>query len=68
MTIAFEKSQTLYRAYPLDNKIGDKMVDFWADAVAGLVRLGRGSTLGEQIIMEWQDPTPHEVCPLLLGY
>jgi len=33
---------------------------FWASAENGLVQLGRGSIVGEQIVMSWQDPNPHE--------
>ena len=28
---------------------------FWADAKDGLIRLGRGNTPGNEIIMQWQD-------------
>ena len=31
---------------------------FWADAKGGLVRLGKGATIGSDIIMEWQAPNP----------
>ena len=37
----------------------DAMVEFWADAVNGLVRLGRGHQIGSEIIMQWQDPEHH---------
>ena len=31
---------------------------FWADAKGGLVRLGKGLTIGSDIVMEWQDSNP----------
>ena len=31
---------------------------FWADAKNGLVRLGKGLTIGSDIVMEWQDSNP----------
>ena len=37
----------------------NKMVDFWADAVDGLVRLGKGKLVGQNVLMQWQDPNPH---------
>jgi hypothetical protein len=33
---------------------------FWADAIGGNVRLGTGSDVGENILMQWQDPAHHE--------
>jgi len=33
---------------------------FWASASNGLIQLGHGSVIGEQIILSWQDPNPHE--------
>ena len=39
---------------------GDEDVDFWADAKNGRVRLGTGHDVGENLIMEWQDPEHHE--------
>lgn len=32
---------------------------FWADAHEGLVRLGTGTVVGENVVMQWQDPDPH---------
>lgn len=37
----------------------DQFVDFWADAKNGHVRFGRGHVVGEEIVMQWQDPNPH---------
>ena len=34
-------------------------MQLWADALDGLVRLGRGDIVGENLIIEWQDPNPH---------
>ena len=34
---------------------------FWADAANGLVRLGTGSTVGQNVLMQWQDPNPYVV-------
>ena len=31
---------------------------FWADAKDGLIRLGRGNTTGNEIILQWQDNQP----------
>ena len=31
---------------------------FWADAKDGLIRLGRGNTIGNEIILQWQDNQP----------
>ena len=31
---------------------------FWASALNGLVRLGTGSVVGHNVILEWQDPDP----------
>ena len=33
----------------------------WADAKDGLVRLGRGKVVGNNVILEWQDPQPLDV-------
>ena len=33
---------------------------FWIDAVQGLVRVGRGSSVGQDVIMQWQDPDLHQ--------
>jgi len=33
---------------------------FWASASNGLVQFGHGSVIGEQTILSWQDPNPHE--------
>jgi len=33
--------------------------DFWADAKGGLVRVGKGITVGQNIMMQWKDPNPH---------
>ena len=38
---------------------GDEDVDFWADAKNGHIRLGLGHLVGENLIMDWQDPSPH---------
>ena len=32
---------------------------FWADAVGGLVQVGTGSTVGANVLMQWQDPDHH---------
>jgi hypothetical protein len=40
---------------------GNRAVQFWADALNGLIRLGTGSAVGENILMQWQDPNPHTV-------
>ena len=34
---------------------------FWADAKNGVVRVGAGSTIGSNLIMEWNDTKPHIV-------
>ena len=39
---------------------GSEPRPFWADVVGGLVRLGSGSTVGTAVLMEWQDPEPHQ--------
>jgi len=39
---------------------GGEAREFWASAENGLVQLGRGSIVGEQIVLSWQDPNPHE--------
>ena len=39
---------------------GNSPTSFWADAVDGLVRLGTGSDVGENTLMQWQDPAHHE--------
>jgi hypothetical protein len=41
---------------PLD---GGEYRQFWADAVDGLVRVGEGSTVGQNTLLEWQDPDHH---------
>ena len=38
----------------------EEYVDFWADAVDGLVRVGMGHEIGSEILMQWQDPEHHE--------
>ena len=40
---------------------GDEDVDFWASAKNGVVRLGLGHSIGDEIIMEWTDPNPNTV-------
>ena len=46
-----------FRSTPrLLNSIEDR--PFWADAKDGLVRLGKGLTIGADIVMEWQDSNP----------
>ena len=32
--------------------------EFWADFNTGLIRLGQGHVLGQNILLEWQDPNP----------
>ena len=32
---------------------------FWASAQNGLVRVGKGSVIGKNLLMKWQDPKPH---------
>ena len=39
---------------------------FWVDAKNGLVRLGKGNTLGNDIIVQWQDPSPLD--PIYIGF
>ena len=39
---------------------------FWADALNGLVRLGKGDILGQNIVMQWQDPKP--IIPNSIGF
>jgi len=39
---------------------GSEDREFWASAKNGLVQLGRGHKIGEQVVMSWQDPNPHE--------
>ena len=39
---------------------GDRDVYLWADALDGLVRLGSGTEVGKDVIIEWQDPNPHD--------
>eukprot|EP00729_Bicosta_minor_P006823 gene6823-3689_t len=34
---------------------------FWASAVDGLVIFGAGNTVGENVLMKWQDPEHHQV-------
>jgi hypothetical protein len=34
---------------------------FWADAQHGHVRLGRGSVVGDDVVLEWHDPSPLDV-------
>jgi hypothetical protein len=38
---------------------GDEMRPFWATANNGLIRVGRGLTIGDDEFMRWQDPVPH---------
>ena len=38
---------------------GDEDVLFWADALNGLVRLGTGNVVGQNTLLEWQDPDHH---------
>ena len=33
----------------------------WADAKNGKIRLGYGQTIGMNEILEWTDPSPHDV-------
>jgi len=40
---------------------GAEAPTFWADARNGLVRLGHGAVVGEDVIVQWQDPAPVEV-------
>jgi len=49
------KNEVVYRGSVVDQR---KYKDFWADAVNGKVRVGRGSVVGEQTFMQWQDSTP----------
>ena len=39
---------------------------FWADANNGYVRLGRGSTIGMNIVLSWIDPNP--LIPTYVGF
>jgi len=39
---------------------GNEDREFWASADNGLVQFGRGSIVGEQVVLSWQDPNPHE--------
>ena len=39
---------------------------FWVDAKDGLVRLGKGNTIGNDIIVQWQDPSPLD--PIYIGF
>ena len=40
--------------------------EFWVDALNGLVRLGKGPTIGLDIVLEWQDPNP--IMPMFAGF
>merc|ERR1719394_97617 len=39
---------------------GSEDRDFWASAENGLVQLGLGHKIGEQVVLAWQDPNSHE--------
>ena len=39
---------------------------FWADALNGLVRLGKGNIIGQNVVMQWQDPNP--IIPNSIGF
>merc|ERR1712117_993838 len=40
--------------------MGSEEKQFWTSASNGLVQFGHGSVIGEQTILSWQDPNPHE--------
>ena len=40
--------------------------EFWADFNTGLIRLGQGHVLGQNILLEWQDPNP--IVPIVVRF
>ena len=45
---------------------GNEYRPFWADALNGLVRLGKGNIIGQNVVMQWQDPNP--IIPNSIGF
>ena len=45
---------------PKENK------EFWTDFSNGLIRLGQGHVLGQNILLEWQDPNP--IVPIVVRF
>ena len=39
---------------------------FWADALNGLVRFGKGNIIGQNVVLQWQDPNP--IIPNSVGF
>ena len=39
---------------------------FWAQALNGMVRFGTGHIIGQNVIMQWQDPSP--MIPNYVGF
>ena len=44
----------------------NKDQEFWADFNTGLIRLGQGHVLGQNILLEWQDPNP--IVPIVVRF
>ena len=40
--------------------------EYWADFSTGLIRLGQGHVLGQNILLEWQDPNP--IVPIVVRF
>jgi hypothetical protein len=40
---------------------GNQFRPFWSDVNNGLVRVGKGKTVGRNVLMQWKDPNPHKV-------
>jgi len=58
-----ERNQGGNKVFPVTKNIlkrGGQKNYMWADAVKGLVRVGKGNVVGKNVWMHWKDPNPHE--------
>eukprot|EP00947_MAST-08B_sp_MAST-8B-sp1_P002408 g2408.t1 len=51
-------TQGANKAVATTDGINSNWTYFWADASGGLVRFGRGTTVGSNTVLQWQDPSP----------
>ena len=45
---------------------GNEYRPFWAQALNGMVRFGTGHIIGQNVIVQWQDPSP--IIPNYVGF
>ena len=45
---------------------GNEYRPFWAQALNGWVRFGNGDIIGQNIVIQWQDPSP--IIPNYVGF